>query len=71
MAEVFAKWRTSGALSLPKRYATENTSNDGSDASYSDLTLNYSLNGMPTSYNETRPKTKFFSLMIYAGYPMQ
>lgn len=21
--------------------------------------------------NETRPKTKFFSLLIYAGYPMQ
>ena len=23
------------------------------------------------SSNETRPKTKFFSLLIYAGYPIQ
>ena len=33
-------------------------------------TLNYTLNGMPISYNETRVKSKFFSLMIYAGYPI-
>ena len=36
-----------------------------------DYNFKYKLNGMPTSSNETRPKTKFFSLMIYAGYPMQ
>ena len=23
-----------------------------------------------SNYNESRPKTKFFSLMIYAGYPI-
>ena len=35
------------------------------------LLFNYTLNGMPVSSNESRPKTKFFSLLIYAGYPMQ
>ena len=35
------------------------------------LVLNYTLNGMPTSFNESRSKSKFFSLLIYAGYPMQ
>lgn len=34
------------------------------------FSFNYTLNGMPTSFNESRPKTKFFSLMIYAGYPI-
>ena len=34
------------------------------------IAFNYTLNGMPTSSNETRVKTKFFSLMIYAGYPI-
>ena len=29
----------------------------------------YTLDGL-TSDNETRPKTKFFSLLIYAGYPI-
>ena len=36
---------------------------------WTSLVLNYTLNGMPTSFNETRVKSKFFSLMIYAGYP--
>ena len=34
------------------------------------IIFNYTLNGMPTSSNETRPKSKFFSLLIYAGYPI-
>ena len=34
------------------------------------IAFNYTLNGMPTSNQETRPKTKFFSLLIYAGYPI-
>ena len=39
-------------------------------SNYPLCTLNYILNGMPTSYSETRPKSKFFSLLIYAGYPI-
>ena len=35
------------------------------------LLFNYTLNGMPVSSNESRPKTKFFSLLIYAGYPIE
>ena len=33
-------------------------------------TFKYTLNGMPVSEQETRPKSKFFSLLIYAGYPI-
>lgn len=36
------------------------------------LELSYNSNKHSiSSNNETRPKTKFFSLLIYAGYPMQ
>ena len=34
------------------------------------IIFSYVLNGMPTSNKETRPKSKFFSLLIYAGYPI-
>lgn len=36
---------------------------------YDTLYFDYSLNGMPTSSNEARPKSIFFNLLIYAGYP--
>ena len=40
--------------------------------SYSNLILDtFYQSSYHSNHNESRPKTKFFSLLIYAGYPMQ
>lgn len=44
--------------------------NKSSDFSNVNITAYYISLSNLSSY-ESRPKTKFFSLMIYAGYPMQ
>ena len=59
----------SGCFSLKEDYSRDRLGNGPNYTAERNLNFNYTLNGMPTSYKETRVKTKFFSLMIYAGYP--
>ena len=66
----YGLYTTSGIIQVSNRNGAEMINTGNSDFWNDSRKLIISLS-YGNSNQETRPKTKFFSLLIYAGYPMQ